>query len=49
MAGDPGHAGSFAQNAEGRVLGYKNVVWYPDGTDRWEAAGLPLPEPARVQ
>jgi PQQ-dependent catabolism-associated CXXCW motif protein len=23
-------------------LGYINVVWYPDGTDRWEGAGLPL-------
>jgi PQQ-dependent catabolism-associated CXXCW motif protein len=30
-------------------LGYFNVVWYPDGTDGWLAAGLPLqpasPEP----
>jgi PQQ-dependent catabolism-associated CXXCW motif protein len=35
------------------ALGYKNVAWYPDGTDGWEAAGLPLqeakPEPAGVQ
>jgi PQQ-dependent catabolism-associated CXXCW motif protein len=32
------------------ALGYKNVAWYPEGTDGWEAAGLPLeeakPEPA---
>ena len=31
------------------VLGYSNVVWYPDGTDGWEKAGYPLvpaaPEP----
>jgi len=30
-------------------LGYSDVVWYPDGTDGWLAAGLPLqsasPEP----
>ena len=30
-------------------LGYRNVVWYPEGTDGWQAAGLPLqmaePEP----
>jgi PQQ-dependent catabolism-associated CXXCW motif protein len=35
------------------ALGYKNVAWYPDGTDGWEAAGLPLqeakPESANVQ
>jgi PQQ-dependent catabolism-associated CXXCW motif protein len=35
------------------ALGYKNVAWYPDGTDGWEAAGLPLqeakPEPASVR
>ena len=35
------------------ALGYKNVAWYPDGTDGWEAAGLPLqeakPEPDGVQ
>jgi PQQ-dependent catabolism-associated CXXCW motif protein len=35
------------------ALGYKNVAWYPDGTDGWEAAGLPLqeakPEPPSVQ
>jgi len=23
-------------------LGYRNVVWYPDGTDGWSEAGLPL-------
>jgi len=23
-------------------LGYENVAWYPDGTDGWKAAGLPL-------
>lgn len=31
------------------AMGYSNVVWYPDGTDGWAAAGLPLtdatPEP----
>lgn len=31
------------------ALGYTDVVWYPDGTDGWAAAGLPLtdatPEP----
>ena len=35
------------------ALGYKNVAWYPEGTDGWEAAGLPLqnakPEPAVTQ
>jgi PQQ-dependent catabolism-associated CXXCW motif protein len=35
------------------ALGYKNVAWYPDGTDGWEAAGLPFqeakPEPAGAQ
>ncbi len=24
------------------ALGYGNVAWYPDGTDGWKAAGLPL-------
>ena len=24
------------------ALGYANVVWYPDGTDGWANAGLPL-------
>ncbi|HEX6111007.1 MAG TPA: quinoprotein dehydrogenase-associated putative ABC transporter substrate-binding protein [Geminicoccaceae bacterium] len=24
------------------ALGYRNVVWYPEGTDGWKAAGLPL-------
>jgi PQQ-dependent catabolism-associated CXXCW motif protein len=24
--------------------GYSNIVWYPDGVDGWEAAGLPLME-----
>lgn len=38
-------------NAAKRALsyGYRNVAWYPDGTDGWQAAGLPLvdaqPEP----
>jgi len=31
------------------ALGYKNVAWYPGGSDGWAAAGLPLerrePEP----
>jgi PQQ-dependent catabolism-associated CXXCW motif protein len=26
------------------TIGYGNVIWYPDGTDGWEAAGLPLAE-----
>jgi PQQ-dependent catabolism-associated CXXCW motif protein len=31
-------------NAAKRALtmGYKNVAWYPDGTDGWEASGLPV-------
>jgi PQQ-dependent catabolism-associated CXXCW motif protein len=38
-------------NAAKRVLsyGYRHVAWYPDGTDGWERANLPLanadPEP----
>ena len=38
-------------NAARRALtmGYTNVIWYPDGTDGWSDAGLPLkqtmPEP----
>lgn len=38
-------------NAAKRALaiGYVDVIWYPDGTDGWQAAGLPLaaatPEP----
>jgi hypothetical protein len=24
------------------ALGYKNVAWYPEGTDGWAAAALPL-------
>ena len=34
-------------NAARRALayGYETVVWYPEGTDGWQAAGLPL-EPA---
>jgi PQQ-dependent catabolism-associated CXXCW motif protein len=38
-------------NAAKRAIafGYRNIVWYPDGTDGWEKAGLPLtpatPEP----
>ncbi len=33
-------------NAAKRILsyGYSNVAWYPDGTDGWERAGLPLVE-----
>jgi PQQ-dependent catabolism-associated CXXCW motif protein len=33
-------------NAAKRILsyGYSNVAWYPDGTDGWEHAGLPLVE-----
>ena len=33
-------------NAAKRTLsyGYRNVAWYPDGTDGWERAGLPLAE-----
>ncbi len=26
------------------ALGYRNVAWYPDGTDGWHEAGLPLEE-----
>src|SRR5215813_12979594 len=28
------------------ALGYRNVIWFPDGTDGWQDAGLPL-EPAQ--
>jgi PQQ-dependent catabolism-associated CXXCW motif protein len=33
-------------NAAKRVLsyGYRNVAWYPEGTDGWERANLPLTE-----
>jgi PQQ-dependent catabolism-associated CXXCW motif protein len=33
-------------NAAKRALamGYQSIAWYPDGTDGWEAAGLPLQE-----
>jgi PQQ-dependent catabolism-associated CXXCW motif protein len=33
-------------NAAKRVLsyGYSNVAWYPEGTDGWERANLPLAE-----
>jgi rhodanese-related sulfurtransferase len=33
-------------NAAKRALsiGYNNVAWYPDGTDGWQAAKLPLRE-----
>ncbi len=24
------------------ALGYRNIYWYPEGSDGWEAAGLPL-------
>ena len=27
-----------------RSYGYSNVAWYPDGTDGWERANLPLVE-----
>jgi PQQ-dependent catabolism-associated CXXCW motif protein len=42
-------------NAAKRILamGYANVVWYPDGTDGWAEADLPLresmPEPQPSQ
>jgi PQQ-dependent catabolism-associated CXXCW motif protein len=26
------------------ALGYTDVVWYPDGTDGWRSAGLPVEE-----
>lgn len=26
------------------ALGYTNVVWFPEGTDGWQALGLPLAE-----
>jgi len=34
-------------NAAKRILsfGYPDVAWYPEGTDGWEHAGLPLAEP----
>ncbi len=28
------------------ALGYTNVAWYPDGTDGWQSAGLPLQQTA---
>ena len=35
------------------ALGYTNVAWYPEGSDGWAAAGLPVekrtPEPRPVQ
>jgi len=33
-------------NAARRALamGYRNVIWYPAGTDGWSSAGLPLKE-----
>jgi PQQ-dependent catabolism-associated CXXCW motif protein len=33
-------------NAAKRALsyGYRNVAWYPDGTDGWQSANLPLAE-----
>jgi PQQ-dependent catabolism-associated CXXCW motif protein len=35
-------------NAAKRALtmGYANVAWYPEGTEGWEAAGLPLQDAA---
>ena len=37
-------------NAARRVVewGYRSVIWYPDGTDGWGAAGLPLAESSPV-
>ena len=37
-------------NAARRAMawGYTSVIWYPDGTDEWEAAGLPLEESSPV-
>ena len=37
-------------NAARRAVawGYASVIWYPDGTDEWEAAGLPLEESSPV-
>ena len=37
-------------NAARRAVewGYTSVIWYPDGTDGWEAAGLPLAESSPV-
>ena len=33
-------------NAAKRVImwGYTGVIWYPEGTDGWQDAGLPLEE-----
>jgi rhodanese-related sulfurtransferase len=42
-------------NAAKRIvaMGYANVIWYPDGTDGWAEARLPLresiPEPLPSQ
>jgi PQQ-dependent catabolism-associated CXXCW motif protein len=42
-------------NAAKRILsyGYSNVAWYPDGTDGWERANLPMveaqPEPRSAE
>ena len=38
-------------NAARRAMewGYASVIWYPHGTDGWEAAGLPLSESRPVQ
>ena len=37
-------------NAARRAVawGYTSVIWYPDGTDGWQAAGLPLAESSPV-
>ena len=37
-------------NAARRAVawGYTSVIWYPDGTDEWEAAGLPLEDSSPV-
>jgi rhodanese-related sulfurtransferase len=42
-------------NAAKRILawGYSSVAWYPDGTEGWERANLPVvesqPEPRAVE
>lgn len=53
-AGDPSHALVFyclkdcwmSWNAARRAIaaGYLNVLWYPEGSDGWAKAGLPLEE-----
>jgi PQQ-dependent catabolism-associated CXXCW motif protein len=58
VAGDPGAAIVFyckadcwmSWNAAKRAIaaGFDNVVWYPEGTDGWQAAGHPLAPNAPV-